>query len=343
VPRVSFVVGSRNDDHGGNPRRRTELFIHTLAALARRVGLDAELVIVEWNTPSERAPLHAALTWPADPGPLDIRVITVPPAVHQQVKNAERVPFFQMIAKNVGIRRARGEFVIATNIDLIFSEPLVWCLAHGPLDPGCVYRVDRLDLGLRDLPDGLDLDEQLALCSLNVARVCETRGTIEYPRATLRARYGHAAAPFRGFAPDELAALLGRGAQRRPHFEACGDFTMLARTEWERLRGYPELPLYSMHQDSILLKMAIVAGLRHVVLRDPMRSYHIEHGMGWNAVEDRTRLMAAFPMLSDADLARWFRQLEAAGRPLTPNGEDWGFAGDTFAEWRCEVRQGAAA
>jgi hypothetical protein len=330
---VSFVVGSRNDDHGGNPRRRAELCIHTLAGLARRVGLDAELVIVEWNTPPDREPLHEALTWPAGPGPLAIRVITVPPEVHHRIGNADRVPFFQMIAKNVGIRRARGEFVVATNIDILFSEALVWALAHAPLDADRVYRVDRLDLGLRDLPEGLDLDEQLALCSLNVARVCETRGTIEYPRAELRARYGHAAAPFPGFAGEELAALLARGVQRRPHYEACGDFTMLARSAWERLRGYPELPLYSMHQDSILLKMALVAGLAHVVLPDPMRTYHIEHGMGWNAVEDRTRLMAAFPMLSDADLKRWHAQLEAAGRPLTPNGEGWGFADERFTEW----------
>jgi hypothetical protein len=341
-PRVSIIAGSRNDEHGGNPRRRTELFIHTLAAFAKRTGAPLELVLVEWNTPPDRGPLAEALTWPDDPGPLAIRVITVPPEIHARVGNADRVPFFQMIAKNVGIRRAAGEFVLATNIDLLLNEPLVWCLGHGPLDPDCVYRIDRLDLVLRDLPDGLDVEEQLALASLTVGRVAEARGTIEYDRAALRRRYGHVAARFPGFAPGELGRLLADAERKKPHFEACGDFTMMAREEWERLRGYPELPLYSMHQDSIGLKMALVSGLRQVVLPEPMRAYHIEHGMGWGVAEDRSRLLTSFPMLSDADLARWFAKLEAAGTALTPNGPDWGFAGETFAEWRLQPKRVAA-
>ena len=342
APRVSIVAGSRNDAHGGDPRRRTELFVHTLAAFAKRTSARLELVLVEWNTPPDRGPLAEALAWPDDPGPLAIRVITVPPAVHARIANADRVPFFQMIAKNVGIRRAAGAFVLATNIDLLLNEPLVWCLGHGPLDPGCVYRIDRLDLTLRDLPDGLDVEERLALASLTVGRVAEARGTIEYDRAELRGRYGHGAAAFPGFEPAELARLLAGAERRRPHFEACGDFTMMARDAWERLRGYPELPLYSMHQDSIGLKMALVSGLRQVVLPEPMRVYHVEHGMGWGVAEDRSRLRDAFPMLSDADLARWFATLEAAGTALTPNGPDWGFGGETFPEWRLGPARAAA-
>jgi hypothetical protein len=340
-PRVSFVVGSRNDDHGGNPRRRTELFVHALAELARRYALPAELVIVEWNPPPDRAPLAEALSWPAEPGPLDIRVVTVPSALHRRVENADVLPFFQMIAKNVGIRRARGAFVAATNIDLLFSQGLVWFLARGPLDAGCVYRVDRLDLVLRDLPPGLDVEERLALASLGVGRVCAEGGTQVRPRAALRRRYGHPAAPFEGIAPAALERLLAGAECHRPHFEASGDFTMLAREAWAGLRGHPELALHSMHQDAIFLKMAMVSGLRQLVLPDPMRVYHLEHGMGWGAVEDRARLRA-YPMLADADVARWLAELERGGCPLTPNGDDWGLAGESLSEWRW-TPAGAAA
>jgi len=34
-----------------------------------------------------------------------------------------------MIAKNVGIRRTRGEFVLATNIDVLFDEGLIAYIA----------------------------------------------------------------------------------------------------------------------------------------------------------------------------------------------------------------------
>ena len=49
----------------------------------------------------------------------------MPPGVHRRYQYSEALPLYQMIAKNVGIRRARGQFVLATNIDIIFSDELV--------------------------------------------------------------------------------------------------------------------------------------------------------------------------------------------------------------------------
>ena len=71
------------------------------------------------------------------------------------------LPLFQMIAKNVGIRRARGRFVLVTNIDIVFSNELVEYLASGRLEPGLLYRVDRHDIQ-PDLPVDAPLDEQIA-------------------------------------------------------------------------------------------------------------------------------------------------------------------------------------
>ena len=54
-----------------------------------------------------------------------VRIITVPSHLHQQLRYSEHLPLFQMIAKNVGIQRARGEFVLVTNIDVLFSRQLM--------------------------------------------------------------------------------------------------------------------------------------------------------------------------------------------------------------------------
>ena len=70
------------------------------------------------------------------------RIISVPAVLHQRFKYADRVQFFQMIAKNVAIRRARGRFVLATNIDIIFSDELMQYIARQQLDPTKMYRVD---------------------------------------------------------------------------------------------------------------------------------------------------------------------------------------------------------
>ena len=68
------------------------------------------------NPPADKPPLVEALQWPADLGPCVVRVITVPHEIHARMAHSDALPLFQMIAKNVGIRRARGKFVLATNI-----------------------------------------------------------------------------------------------------------------------------------------------------------------------------------------------------------------------------------
>ena len=47
-----------------------------------------------------------------------------------ELKASERLPLFQMIGKNVGIRRSRAPFVLATNVDIIFSDALFSFLAE---------------------------------------------------------------------------------------------------------------------------------------------------------------------------------------------------------------------
>ena len=334
APRVSFVVASRNDDHGGSPKRRTELFVHGLAALCTRFAVPAELVLVEWNPPGDRPSLARSLDWPSSPGSLEIRILTVPEALHRRVKNSDRIPFFQMIAKNVGIRRARGEFVVATNIDLLLSEALVWFLGHGPLRDDAVYRVERLDLRLRDFPPNLDIDEQLALCSLNVARSNNLRETLELPALASRQLYGHAALRWPGFAPGELERLLADACWPWAFYNACGDFTMLARSQWAALRGHPELPLYSLHIDSLMLRMAMAHGLTQIVLPDPMRTYHIEHGMGWNVEQDRERITADRPVLRYEQLLALITSIDCVGPQAAGTRDDWGFGGEAIPEWR---------
>jgi hypothetical protein len=56
--------------------------------------------------------------------------------------------FREYFAKNVGIRRARGEYVLVTNPDILISGELISALAINPtlLNPFSYYRLDRHDL-----------------------------------------------------------------------------------------------------------------------------------------------------------------------------------------------------
>ncbi len=169
-PYLSVVATARNDDHGGNLLGRMQIFVDALIEQAKRHELSMELILVEWNPPAERPSLAEALRWPADRGPCAVRVIEVPERVHRRYRHAEALPLYQMIAKNVGIRRSRGQYVLATNIDIIFSDELCQFLAERRLQPGRMYRVDRHDV-MSDVPPDRPVDEQLAYCKSHLLRI----------------------------------------------------------------------------------------------------------------------------------------------------------------------------
>jgi len=229
--KLSIVVTTRNDDHGGNLVHRTSLFVHTLVEQARRYNLDGELIFVEWNPPQGKPPLAESLAWPSDFGPLDIRVITVPEEEHRKLANSDVLPIFQMIAKNAGIRRARGDWVLATNPDIFFDNRLIEFLAWGRLEEDCYYRATRFDLSQGVFPM-MAIDRLLPMCRAKVCTEHHTKGPI--------------------------------------HTNACGDFTLLSKATWLELTGYLEYELWSPYVDSVFLYMAYGSGLRQETLPWPV-------------------------------------------------------------------------
>src|SRR5260370_13376710 len=177
-PYLSVVVTSRNDDHGQSLLRRMQTFVNALIGQCKRHGLRAELVLVEWNPPPDRPRFIEALRWPEKTDPCQVRIIEVPPELHQRFRYSENLPLFQMIAKNVGIRRARGRFIVATNIDILLSDELMRALARGQLRRGRMYRIDRHDV-MTDVPVFADVTEQLRYFETHLLRLNCREGTFE--------------------------------------------------------------------------------------------------------------------------------------------------------------------
>ncbi len=122
-----------------------QVFVDGLVAQCGRHGVDAELILVDWNPPSGRPRLGDAIRWPKGDGRVSVRIIEVSPALHARFEHSDRLPLFQMIAKNVGIRRAQGRFVLATNIDLLFSDGILRLCGERLLEARVLYRADRYD------------------------------------------------------------------------------------------------------------------------------------------------------------------------------------------------------
>ncbi len=71
--------------------------------------------------PPDKPRLAEALSWNIQDSPCTVRIIEVPPDIHRQFNHAAALPLFQMIAKNVGIRRARGN-LFWRRISICFSQ-----------------------------------------------------------------------------------------------------------------------------------------------------------------------------------------------------------------------------
>ena len=158
-PAISIVLTGRNDDYGVDFRAR---FFRTLRFNAEQLaayGIPHEFVFVEWAPPPHR-PRLIDLVFDAVPG-LDRRLCAwyvVDSRYHQALSLNPRLEYHEFIAKNVGVRRARGRFVLTSNCDVFFGRTVLDVLAQGRLESRVVYRAQRYDLietvGERP-PDGL--------------------------------------------------------------------------------------------------------------------------------------------------------------------------------------------
>ncbi len=233
APYLSLVVTARNDDHGGNPLVRMQAFVDGWISQARRHGIPSELIVVEWNPPPDRPRLHQALRWPSDFGPCQVRVIEVPAEVHRRYGHAEALALYQMIAKNVGIRRARGQFVLATNMDILFSDALAAFFAARRLEDGRMYRIDRHD-AMSDIPAGAPIEEQLAYCASHLIRINRREGTFAVsPDGSPTLSPGDIAAP-------ETGILFGKGWLPVERYVAQEPFRWAGQNSELLLRQPPE-------------------------------------------------------------------------------------------------------
>lgn len=336
---LSVVAASRNDDHGGKLLHRMQYFVTGFIEQCKRHDLKAELILVEWNPPEDKPPLKEALSFPDEMGPCLVRIITVPKEIHHTLSHAKELPLFQMIAKNVGIRRAKGKFVLATNIDILFSDSLMQTLKEG-LREGFFYRVNRLDVP-NDLPPLSSFDTLLDYCKKTTFRNHGKHGT----EVLVEGKWTFMTQAKQEINPTTFSIWWNKLRRAKnfgllhnfrrlkyrllyhPHTNACGDFTLLSLEDWKSLHGYPEIQGYSWHIDSLFIYQALKKGIKQKILSNQESIYHIEHAAGSGFTPENPQLVfkrmeeKKIPYLDDQKL---FKIVSSLKRPYTYNDNDWG-------------------
>lgn len=313
-PKISFVVGLRNPEYGlkngMNNLYRTQLFVENLIFLCNKYRLSSELIFVEWN-PVNSGEFFQKIKWPSL-GIVTVRWIEVPPEIHKKFLISLKIPIYEFIAKNVGICRAKGDYILSTNVDVLYSEPLMKYLTKVKLSTNCFYRVDRLDVA-GYISSKMSFSKRLNYCNKHIVKIHTFYGSVSPNEIA----YNQPILNF--FKKRELIIKywIGNGLFTPAdglHRNAAGDFFLMARKRWYQLRGYAELCTHS-HIDSIICWQAATLNLKQVILNEKYKLYHIDH--------DR-KIHQSCPK---TDWRKWysmFQKYKSMKKVLLVNNKNWG-------------------
>lgn len=336
---LSIVATTRNDNHGGDILQRTLLFVKGLLYQTRRYKIKSELILVEWNPPADKPLLKEMLPQPEVEDYLSIRYVVVPAKLHAKYQHADKIPLFQMIAKNVGIRRSRGRFILCTNVDLLFSDRLMQELAGDRLQAGVFYRCNRADVP-QSIPYDQTIPELLAYCSQHILQrlgkhIYISRAS-EWAYAVLIYTVGLVLPWWRepGLGQQRTARQI-KMKLIQLDTDACGDFTLMSREDWIDIEGYVELEAYSIHLDSLALLVASALGKKQHTFKPSACTYHVSHEDGWELADPIRKLYRDIerPMLDWSTVRRTGIYLLENQHTLGVNSPNWGLADHELKEF----------
>ncbi|MCB9185940.1 MAG: glycosyltransferase family 2 protein [Flavobacteriales bacterium] len=330
-PYLSIVVSGRNDNYGGDFRERLQNCLDWNAELFNRYGLRTEFILVNWNPVVTNEPLISELVWPEYPESVSYRVIDVPEEIHKKyvdegIRNT--VPFYEFIAKNVGIRRSAGEYVLCINADILLHPDIVKAIAQKELSKGHYYRANRLDF--KKVHD-LKLDVlwksgfAVSLKGFMYGFVSGLSKPFQYHWLKKFNRFRLAWEAFK-LQNDGLANLIrlnvvyNKGGYMA-HCLNSGDFMLMNRSHWMQLNGYPEYTRIATHTDAIFTVIAS-SELEEVVFEQPVFHQEHERRYTWEAIQKQSGFLEAYELFEKV------ARTVAEGGPLEQflNDENWGLA-----------------
>jgi hypothetical protein len=111
--KLSAVVITRNDNYGGNLNDRATYCLNSL------VNTFDEVILVDWNSPDNKPQLWDIQDKIDLKGNLKHIVITPEIASMLTNNDPQAQVCCETLARNIGIRRATGDYIVSTNIDVI--------------------------------------------------------------------------------------------------------------------------------------------------------------------------------------------------------------------------------
>lgn len=278
---ISAVLCGRNDDYGGHLNERATYSINSM------LETFDEVIYVDWNTEEGKNVLTDDLDI-KDRSKL--KVITIKPdKVKELTKGVKCQPMCEVLSRNIGIRRAKGDIIISTNIDIIAPTRTELDISVSNLKSMEMLTVIRKDIELDDLNihfNKISFQNDLVPVIYGVDSI-RTKLTSPYLQVNKE--------------------LIEKFSVNNHHTISsiicgCGDFQIAHKETWYKIRGFEESMTKRQYADTTVQYKLIMANGRVKASNFPP-IYHIEHDR-----DNSENILNSIEMVKN-----------------TENGEDWGF------------------
>jgi hypothetical protein len=285
--KISAVIISRNDNYGGNLLERSTYCLNSA------IDTYDEVFYIDWNSPT-----HSLLYDIKDNLNFkgNLKHIVISPEIASLLTNND--PHAQVccetLARNLGIRRAEGDWVISTNIDVIqprrdHLEELI-----KNIDPKTFYTISRRPVELSDIKDFHGGE-----CKFNQWKELRDHLILNSEERHFEEKVNNS---------DDYSII-----------NCCGDFQIATKEIWNEIRGFEEDLIYVLYSDTNVQKKAVMHGFGLKAIYNPAL-FHINHGKGGGGFLDGINKKT-----NDHYRAITYQQ-------KTMNLDSWGF-GDTEIEY----------
>lgn len=337
-PYLSIILSGRNDNYGGDFLKRLQDFFDWNVALFESYKVDTEIILVNWNPLENEASIEELIQFQKNRKYVCIRIITVPNVLHETFVNSEirrTVPLFEFIAKNVGIRRAKGEFILSLNADLLVHPKIVESIAKKNLSSNFYYRANRLDFTSIDKIVGINqLYNRGVFVSLKGFKYSLNSTIPKKFQLLVLTKFNQIRLMYELFKKkyQKLSNLLGLSitfdnAEYHAHCLNSGDFMLMHRSNWLNLNGYPETTFVSTHTDSLFTIFAH-SKLKEFIFKKPI--FHQEH----------ERRYTSKIIDNDSEIYQEYRNFQKISQSILLNNDcksflntnDWGMEGYNLEE-----------
>lgn len=251
-PYFSIVVVGRHDNFSAGFEKRAQNFLDTIDSHLGTVPLaNIELIFVDYATPIAKNPLLERVLKIGNNLKGRMRYIVVSQEDHNTIllnmKTDVKITFLEYVAKNIGIRRAHGKFILTTNPDDLLSVNLFELIAAHQFNTALYYRAERWDnrdntsYTIRDFVRGTS--EPWEMQRWNVNQRCRHRS----PRFNII---------------DSKSSY-----EMRSFLCGAGDFILMSKKMWDVIEGFNEFPA-NPNVDALLSGrlMKLVPGYAQMVM-----------------------------------------------------------------------------